>query len=61
MHTILFIAYTNYCFLVLGSDIEIRRQEWESKVFKVVSLGGGGSSIIMPQIPYSPLTPTTTL
>jgi len=29
MLTILFIAYTNYCFLVLGSDIELRRQEWE--------------------------------
>ena len=29
MQAILFIAYKNYCFLVLGNDIEIRRLDWE--------------------------------
>ena len=29
MDTIVFIAYKNSCFLVLGSEIEIRKEGWE--------------------------------
>ena len=31
MDTIVFIAYKNSCFLVLGSEIEIRKGGWEGR------------------------------